>query len=55
MQEELDIVRKRFGKDKYAKFHAIVLDELTEDTIRMHMRVREDMSNWFGRLHGGAI
>ena len=55
MQEDLDIVRKRFGKDTYAKFHGIVLDELTEDTIRMHMRVREDMSNWFGRLHGGAI
>jgi acyl-CoA thioesterase len=55
MQEQLEIVRKRFKKDKYAKFHGIVLDDLTDDTIQMHMQLREDMFNWFDRPHGGAI
>lgn len=55
MQEQLETVRKRFVKDKYAKSLGIVLDELTDDTIQMHMQLRGDMFNWFGRLHGGAI
>jgi acyl-CoA thioesterase len=55
MQEHLEIVRKRFEKDKYAKSLGIVLDELTNDTIQMHMQLREDMFNWFDRPHGGAI
>jgi acyl-CoA thioesterase len=55
MQEHLEIARKGFEKDSYAKSFGIVLDELTDDTIRMHMELREDMFNWFGQLHGGAI
>lgn len=55
MQEKLEIARERFGKDKFAKFLGIVLDELTDETIRMHMLLREDMFNWFDRPHGGAI
>jgi acyl-CoA thioesterase len=55
MQEHREIVRKRFEKDKYAKSFGIVLDELTDDTIQMHMPLREDMLNWFNRPHGGAI
>jgi acyl-CoA thioesterase len=55
MQEQLEIVRKRFDKDTYAKSFGMVLDELTDDTIRMHMQLREDMLNWFNRPHGGAI
>jgi acyl-CoA thioesterase len=55
MQEQVEIVRKRFEKDTYAKSFGIVLDELTDDTIQMHMQLREDMLNWFNRPHGGAI
>ena len=55
MQEHLEIVKKRFERDNYAKFLGIVLDELTDDTIQMHMRLRENMLNWFNRPHGGAI
>jgi acyl-CoA thioesterase len=55
MQEHLEIVRKRFDRDNYAKSFGIVLDELTDDTIQMHMQLREDMLNWFNRPHGGAI
>jgi acyl-CoA thioesterase len=55
MQEHLEIVKKQFESDNYAKFLGIVLDELTDDTIQMHMQLREDMLNWFNRPHGGAI
>jgi acyl-CoA thioesterase len=55
MQEHLEIARKGFEKDSYAKSFGIVLDELTDDTIQMHMQLREDMFNWFDQLHGGAI
>ena len=55
MQEQFEILKKRFEKDRYSKYLGIVLDELTDDTIQMHMQLRADMNNWFGRLHGGAI
>jgi uncharacterized protein (TIGR00369 family) len=55
MQEHLEIVKKLFQSDKYASFLGIVLDELTDNTVKMHMQVREDMLNWFNRPHGGAI
>ena len=55
MKEHLEIVKKLFQSDKYANFLGIVLDELTEDAVQMHMQVREDMLNWFDRPHGGAI
>ena len=55
MQEHLELVRKRFEHDNYAKSLGIVLDVLTDDTIQMHMQLREDMLNWFNRPHGGAI
>jgi acyl-CoA thioesterase len=55
MQEHLELVRKRFERDNYANSFGIVLDHLTDDTIQMHMQLREDMLNWFNRPHGGAI
>jgi acyl-CoA thioesterase len=55
MREHLDIARQRFAHDNYARSLGIVLDDLTDDTIRMHMRLRDDMLNWFSRVHGGAI
>ena len=55
MHEHLDIARQRFANDNYARGLSIVLDDLTHDTIRMHMQLRDDMLNWFGRVHGGVI
>lgn len=55
MREHLELVRKRFEQDNYAKTLGIVLDILTDDTIQMHMQLRENMLNWFNRPHGGAI
>ncbi len=55
MQEHLEIVKKQFESDNYAKSLGIVLDELTDNTITMHMQLRENMLNWLNRPHGGAI
>ncbi len=55
MREHLETVKRQFERDNYAKFLGIVLDELTDDTIQMHMQLRENMLNWFNRPHGGAI
>jgi acyl-CoA thioesterase len=55
MQEQLEIVKNRFRKDKYSKHLGIVLDQLTDDKIQMHMQLRDDMNNWFDQIHGGAV
>ena len=55
MQKHLEIVKKQFDGDSYAKSLGIVLDKLTDDAIQMHMELREDMLNLFKRPHGGAI
>ena len=55
MQAHLELVRERFKQDPYAQSLGITLDELTEDTIQMRMKLREEMLNWFNRPHGGAI
>ncbi|MFH1156969.1 MAG: hotdog fold thioesterase [Pseudomonadota bacterium] len=55
MQEHLEIVKKQFEKDNYAKLLGIVLDELTDDTIEMHLPLRQDMLNMYDRPHGGII
>jgi acyl-CoA thioesterase len=55
MQNQFELVKKQFETDKFAQSLGIVLDALTDQTIQMHMVLREDMNNWFNRLHGGAI
>jgi uncharacterized protein (TIGR00369 family) len=55
MQKNIEIIKKKFESDNYAVSLGVVLDELTEDTVRMRMPLREDMLNWAGRPHGGAI
>jgi len=55
MREHLEIVKKKFESDHCAKLLGIALDELTDDTVQMHMQLRENMLNWFNRPHGGAI
>jgi acyl-CoA thioesterase len=55
MQKHLEIIKRQFEKDRYAKSLGIVLDKLTDDAVQMHMELREDMLNLFKRPHGGAI
>ena len=55
MQNAIELVQSRFLQDKYAKMFGIVLDELTGNSIRMHMQLTNDMLNWFNLPHGAAI
>jgi uncharacterized protein (TIGR00369 family) len=55
MQKNLEIIKKKFESDHYAASLGVVLDELTHDTVIMRMTLRDDMLNWAGRPHGGAI
>jgi acyl-CoA thioesterase len=55
LKDHLEIVKRQFERDEYAKSLGIFLDELTDTTIRMHMQVQGNMLNFFGRPHGGAI
>jgi len=55
MREHLEVVKQQFERDNYAKSLGIVLDKLTDDTIQMHMLLREDMLNMYDRPHGGII
>lgn len=44
-----------FENDRFARQSGIVLDNLTEAEVTMHMELTADMGNLFGRPHGGAI
>jgi acyl-CoA thioesterase len=55
MPDNLEIVRKQFEQDAFAIQMGIELDNLTETTIRMHMPLRADMLNLYGKIHGGVI
>lgn len=48
-------MRSRFAQDRFAASLGVILDELTDDTIRMSMPVREEMLNFFGMPHGAAV
>ncbi len=51
----LQIIRDRFATDAFARQFGIILDELTTDTVRMHMELQPMFNNLMGRPHGGAI
>jgi acyl-CoA thioesterase len=55
MNPNLEIIKAQFSKDNCAKHLNIVLDDLTETSVKMHMILREDMLNLFGRPHGAMI
>ncbi len=52
---KIDVITEKFKNDNYARNFGIILDELTENTIKMHMQLKPDMNNFNGRPHGGAI
>lgn len=55
MQEHLETVKKQFENDRYAKSLGIILDSITDETITMHMRLRDDMLNMYNCPHGSVI
>nr|MDO8113925.1 hotdog fold thioesterase [Candidatus Sigynarchaeota archaeon] len=50
-----DIVREQFKKDNFANKFRIVLDDLKENEVKMHMILDSSTLNLFSRPHGGAI
>jgi len=55
MKEHCEIIERLFENDEYARLLGIVLDELTDTTIRMHMQLGGNMLNFYGMPHGAAI
>lgn len=53
--DSLEIIKKQFEQDQYAKTLGIILDDLTQTTIKMHMQLQPEMNNLFQRPHGGVI
>ncbi len=53
--ERLEIIKEKFKNDKFAKLFGIELDELTDETVKMQLKLKADMNNFYDRPHGGAI
>ncbi|TFG23893.1 MAG: hotdog fold thioesterase [Promethearchaeota archaeon] len=53
--DKLELIKDKFKNDNFAKNLGVILDDLKEDFVKMHMELRSDMNNFYGRPHGGAI
>ena len=53
--DHIHLAREKFKKDNFAAKLGVVLDDLTETTIRMHMPLDPSLNNFYDRPHGGAI
>ena len=53
--DSLDLIKEKFKSDNFANNFGIVLEELTEDSVKMYMKLTPEMNNFNGRAHGGAI
>ena len=51
----LDLIKEKFKNDNFANNFGVVLEELTEDSVKMYMKLTPEMNNFNGRPHGGAI
>lgn len=50
-----EIIRAAFDGDPYAASLGIGLEEITDDSVAVSMTVRDDLLNFHGVLHGGAM
>lgn len=55
MSSAIEVLRKKFEAEPFAKKLGIELKELREGFARVEMEVREEHENIFGYAHGGAI
>lgn len=53
--DPIEIIKEKFLDDKFAKRMGILLDEISNEHIKMHMKIKADMENFYNRPHGGAI
>jgi len=51
----LKIIQEKFKKDNFANKLGIELDDLTDETVKMHMDLKPFMNNFQARPHGAAI
>ncbi len=50
-----EIIRAAFDGDPYAAALGIGLEDITDDSVAVSMTVRDDLLNFHGVLHGGAM
>ncbi|RDV15383.1 hydroxyphenylacetyl-CoA thioesterase PaaI [Pontibacter diazotrophicus] len=48
------VLHRMMAKDAFSKLLGLQVDEVGEGYCRLHFKVREDMLNGFGILHGGV-
>nr|MDO8119502.1 hotdog fold thioesterase [Candidatus Sigynarchaeota archaeon] len=53
--DPLQIVKKQFENDNFARKFGIILDAVGQDFVKMHMTLEPGYNNLFDRPHGGAI
>lgn len=53
--DNIEIIKEMFQGDRFSQQFRIVLDELTHNSVKMHMKLELNMNNLYGRPHGGAI
>ncbi|TXT65873.1 MAG: Acyl-coenzyme A thioesterase PaaI [Promethearchaeota archaeon] len=53
--KKIEIIKEKFREDLFAQKLGVILDELNENTVKMHMKLKSDLNNFYGRPHGGAI
>lgn len=53
--DNLKIIEEKFKEDNFAKHLGIVLDDLSSDNVKMHMKLKPFMNNFHGMPHGAAI
>ncbi|PRY04672.1 acyl-CoA thioesterase [Pontibacter ummariensis] len=57
-EEELSraeaVTQRMLARDAFSKLLGLEVEEVREGYCRLHFRVREDMLNGFGILHGGV-
>jgi len=51
----LAIIKEKIKNDNYANNFGIILDDLKDDYVKMHMELRPIMNNFYDRPHGAAI
>jgi acyl-CoA thioesterase len=49
-----EVLHRMLAKDAFSKLLGLEVDEVGEGYCRLHFKVREDMLNGFGILHGGV-
>ncbi|MFX0139297.1 MAG: PaaI family thioesterase [Candidatus Hodarchaeota archaeon] len=53
--DKIELIEEKLEDDNFANVLGVVLDELTDDEVKMHMKLTSEMNNFNGRPHGAAI